>query len=122
MELSISNIKKVFLILWVGKQLRNYLLFLEMETLSNFPILKNKKIHPEKNSLYFGKWNFIALALKNFLYFLKRKLFRKKKPRKNSMYLKKQNFLIFQEMESLKSFLYFRKELAKHQKQTKILL
>ena len=31
---------------------------------------KEKKIHYKKNSLYFGKWNFMALILKNFLYFL----------------------------------------------------
>ena len=57
-----------------------------------------------KNSLYFKKWNFLALILRN-LYFLKRKLFyisgnetflyfRKRKPRKNSLYLRKQNFYI----------------------------
>ena len=46
---------------------------------------KIKKIHPEKNSLHLGKRNFLALILRNFLYFLKRKLFlyfRKRKPRK----------------------------------------
>ena len=36
---------------------------------------KNKKIHPEKNSLHFGKLNFLTLRFRNFLYFLKRKLF-----------------------------------------------
>ena len=30
-----------------------------------------KKICPEKNCLYFGKWNFLALILKRFLYFRK---------------------------------------------------
>ena len=36
--------------------------------------------------------------------------FRKWKPRKNSLYLfRKWNFLIFQETETLKNFLYFRK-------------
>ena len=34
------------------------------------PSSKNKKIQLEKNSLYFGKWNFLALILKNFLIFL----------------------------------------------------
>ena len=34
-----------------------------------------QKIHPEKNSLYFGKWNFLTLILKKFLYFLKGTLF-----------------------------------------------
>ena len=28
-----------------------------------------KKVYAEKNSLYFGKWNFLARKLKNFLYF-----------------------------------------------------
>ena len=36
---------------------------------------KRKKIHPAKYSLYFRKWNFLTLRLKNFLYLLKRKLF-----------------------------------------------
>ena len=37
--------------------------------------IKPKKIYPRKNSLYFRKWNFLALILKNSLYFLKEKLF-----------------------------------------------
>ena len=37
--------------------------------------IKPKKIHPGKNSLYFQKWNFLALILKNSLYFLRGKLF-----------------------------------------------
>ena len=36
---------------------------------------KIKKIHSEKNSLHFRKWNFLTLRLKNFLYFLKKKFF-----------------------------------------------
>ena len=39
---------------------------------------KIKKIHPEKNSLYFRKWNFLALILKKV---------RKRKPRKNVVLL-----------------------------------
>ena len=35
---------------------------------------KPKKIQPGKISLYFRKWNFLALILKKFLYFLKRQL------------------------------------------------
>ena len=51
------------------------------------PRSKNKKkIHPEKNSLHFRKWNFLALISKNFLY-----------------------FVIFRETEIRKSFLYFGK-------------
>ena len=30
---------------------------------------KKLKIQPEKNSLYFKKWNFLALILKNFTFF-----------------------------------------------------
>ena len=64
----------------------------------SFQAGKIKKIRPEKNSLYFGKWNFLDLIFKNFL-----------------------NFLIFREMELFspssknekiypyKNFLYFRK-------------
>ena len=32
---------------------------------------KPEKIHPKKNSLYFRKWNFLALILKKFFYFRK---------------------------------------------------
>ena len=39
-----------------------------------------------KKSLYFRKWNFLALILKKFLYFLKRKLF---------LYLQKWNPALF---------------------------
>ena len=98
------------------------------------PPPKNKKIHLEKNSLYFGKWNFLAVILKKILYFLKEKVFLyflkrslflyfrkwiaalcKPKPRqmkqKNSPCKK---FLIFREMELFKlktekKSLYFRK-------------
>ena len=45
----------------------------------------------------FGKWNFLVLVLRKFLYFLKRNLFlyfRKRKPRKNFLYfLKRKLFL-----------------------------
>ena len=45
--------------------------------LANFPAQaqKTKKVYPEKNSLYFRKWNFLALILKKIVYFLKRKPF-----------------------------------------------
>ena len=38
---------------------------------------KKKKNHLKKNSLYFGKWNFLDLILKDLLYFL---YFRKQNP------------------------------------------
>ena len=59
---------------------------------------KIEKRHLEKKFLYFGKWNFLALLLKNFLYFL---MFQESET--------PQKFFIFQETETLKSFLYFRK-------------
>ena len=37
--------------------------------------LNNKKIYPQKNSLYLRKWNLLTLRLKNLLYFLKKNLF-----------------------------------------------
>ena len=45
------------------------------------PGSKSKKIHLEKISLYFRKWNFLALILKNF---------RKQMPEKNSLYFREQ--------------------------------
>ena len=30
------------------------------------PSPKSKKIYPEKNSLHFGRWNFLTVRLKNF--------------------------------------------------------
>ena len=57
-----------------------------------------KKIHPEKNSLYFRKWNFLALKLKEFLYFLKRNLF---------LYFREQNPALFRPRQKNKNFSYF---------------
>ena len=45
---------------------------------------KAEKIHPEKNSLYLRKWNFLALIIR--LHFLKKKLF---------LYLRKWNLTLF---------------------------
>ena len=101
------------------------------------PSSKNKrKIHPKKRFLYFSKWNFLALILKNLLYFFKRKLFlyfrkwnpvlfspgsktkKKSTPRKILIFQETkppqkteipEKFLMFQETENLKSFFYFRK-------------
>ena len=61
------------------------------------PSPKNKKNLSEKNSLYFEKWNFLDLILKNFLYF------GQQKPEKNSLYFRTQK------TENLKSLLYFEK-------------
>ena len=66
------------------------------------PSSKNKKKSiPKKNSLYFRKWNFLALILTKFLYFLKRRLFlyiQNGASEKNSYVFLKRNL-----------FLYFRK-------------
>ena len=48
--------------------------------------------------LYSRKSNFLALILRNFLYFLKRKL---------SLYFEKWNFLTFQKTETPKKFFIF---------------
>ena len=77
-----------------------FLIFQEMETLKKLLIfqeiisqaLKNKKIHPEKNSLYTTKWNFLALILKKF---------KKQKPHKK--------FTILQEMKTSKKLVFSQK-------------
>ena len=74
------------------------------------PSSKNKETHPEKNSLYFEKWNLLTLILRNSLYFLKRKLFlyfRKWKPHKNFLYYRKENFLMFWKTETPRKFFTF---------------
>ena len=91
---------------------------------------KTKNIHPEKNSFYFGKWNFLTLRLKNFLYFRKWNLalflpklknkkthpqkgllyFRKQKPWKSSyIFAKESFFLYFRKRKPRKNSLYFKK-------------
>ena len=72
MELSSSNIKKILII--PG-----------MEPCASHP--KPRDIDPEKNSLYFCKWNFLALISKKVSYFLKSKLF--------LYFLKRKLFLYF---------------------------
>ena len=52
----------------------------------------------------FGKWNFLALVLKHFLYFFR---FQETEPLPPPK--KKKKLFIFQETETLKGFLYFRK-------------
>ena len=82
---------------------------------------KITKIHPKKTSYIPEKWNFLTLILKNFLYFLKRKLFlyfRKWKPPKFSYIFLKKCFSYISGSGNLKkipyisgngTFLYFRK-------------
>ena len=67
---------------------------------------KTKEKTPEKNSLYFQKWNFLAQIFKNFLLFPKRKVF---------LYFWKRNPAIFSPSPKNKrtppqeNLLYFRK-------------
>ena len=72
----------------------------------------------KKFFLYFVKWNFLALRLKDLLYF-KIPTFKFFFEKFLIFFLEK--FIIFQEMElscpKLKKLLYFRKELAKPEKQ-----
>ena len=84
-------------------------------TFNKILIFSPKKISfifSKKLFLYFRKWK----PWKNFLYFLKRKLFlyfMKQKP------LQKK-FLIFQETETLKNFLYIRREVLSSKKKKKL--
>ena len=79
MELSNSNIKII-------------LVFSEMKLCTSQPKPKKTKKNPhQKNFLYFPKWNFLALALKEFLYSLKRKLFLYFFKRKVLLYFRKRN-------------------------------
>ena len=62
------------------------------------PSPKNKKTRPKENFVYFQKWNFLALILRNFLYFA---LFQERENSKISLYFGKQKpkkLLIFQKM------------------------
>ena len=72
---------------------------------------KIKKIHRQKISYISGKWNFLALILKNFSYFLKRTLFlyfrKTETPKKSLIFSQKKAVLIFPETETLKIFLMF---------------
>ena len=112
-----------------GSNIKKILIFSQKEAFLKFPEIKK--------SLYFWKWNILALILKKFLYFLKRKLFlylsnetlhfspqawkikeihpqknflysRKQKPRKNLLcFLKRKLFLYFGKQKHQNKFLYF---------------
>ena len=47
---------------------------------------KQKKSTPKKNSLYFRKWNFLTLILKELFFFFQKKLF---------LYFLKRNFFLY---------------------------
>ena len=121
MELSCYNIKKILLFSYISGNRnlpknslyslnpKKLFIFREMELFSLSS--KNKKNPPREISYTRRKWNCIALILKNFLQFLKRKLalyFRKRKPPKN--------FLCFGKREPREKFFIFQEELTKPQK------
>ena len=56
----------------------------------------------KKLPLYFKKWNFLALILRNFLYF------RKRKHQKKFVIFKEMKLVIFWKTESRKNYSYFR--------------
>ena len=69
---------------------------------------------PQENSSYIsGKWNFLTLILKTFVYFLKRKLFiyfRKQKHRKHFFYFHKtKRFFSFRKRKPRNNSLYLTK-------------
>ena len=79
MQRSCCNIKKIL----IFSQRKSFLIFSKKEHCTSQPPPPPKKKQnktkkttnqPEKNSLYFQKWNFLALILKKFLYSSKRKL------------------------------------------------
>ena len=83
-------------------QIKVVVYFAATQRTSWFKPKKILKIHPEKNSLYFGKWNSLTLPLKNCLNFQKSKASlpspspKYKKiciPQKNFLYFRKWNFL-----------------------------
>ena len=112
MELSCSNIKKI--LTFFSKETFFYILeksnFLIFPKNGNLHLQtqtpKNYKKTPEKNSLYFWKWNFLAQILKKFLYFLKRKLFLYSPKRKLFLYFRKWNFLA----QIIKNFIFSQKK------------
>ena len=121
MELFSSRIKKFLIFSYISEnenlQKRLYisgngnskrvLIFWGMEFFSPSSKKLFKKIHPWKIPYISGKWNFLALMLRNLLYFLKRKLFlyswKRKRNFLKSQYItfraRNQIFLIFWEME-----------------------
>ena len=72
-----------------SSQIKKFLIFEEMELFSQ------KKKPSEKIDCIFSKESFSYISGNG--------------PRKISVYFRKQNFLIYQETETLKNFLYFRK-------------
>ena len=104
MKLSSSNINKILIfsqrkVFLIFSQKKSFLIFPKTEPCTSQPNPKQiKRSTPKKNSLYFQKRNFLALILKKFLYFLKRKLF--------LYFLKIKLFIYFFKR---KLFLYFQK-------------
>ena len=67
---------------------------------------KQKNIHPEKNSFYFRRWNFLTLRLKKFLYIRKWNPTLFGQSSKNKKNPSRENFLYFKQRKPRKNFLY----------------
>ena len=106
MELSSSNIKKI-------------LIFPKIEPCTSQPKPKKapKIVHPEKNSLYFRNWIFLALILKKILIFSQKESFPyisengtlhfSVQARKIKNNPSGEKFLYFRKRKPRKKFLYF---------------
>ena len=60
-KILIISQKKAFLIFWETETPKKIFIFWEV----TFRAQKIKRTHSEKNVLFFEKWNFLALGLKN---------------------------------------------------------
>ena len=73
----------------------------------------SQDFHPERNYLYFGKQNFLAIAVSHIFSKESFFIFQKTKSPKNALCFKQQNFLIFQEElpkpQKPKCFLFLQK-------------
>ena len=97
----------------IFSQRKAFLIFSQKKSFFTFPktepCQKIKKDHPKKNSLYFRKWNVLALISKEILYFWKwnHALFRPSSKNKNNP--PRENFLSFRKRKPLE-FSYFLKK------------
>ena len=103
-----------YVFLPIRKTVRYHEMFLIRSILQDYLVhfsTQAWKIDLQKISYISGKWNFLALILKNFSYFLKRTLFlyfrKTETPKKSLIFSQKRAVLIFPETESLKKLLMF---------------
>ena len=116
MELSCSNVKKNYIF---SKKSFSYIFSKEIffYISKNGALPKNKKRPPQKNSLYFRKWNVLALISKEILHFWKwnHALFRPSSKNKNNP--PRENFLSFRKRKPLE-FSYFLKKICSYISET----